>query len=59
VSRSSNSRIIIFLFVLGLTVLVWLLRGLGLLTSLPGFVLWFLILATLGLIVVNGLLETR
>jgi hypothetical protein len=44
---------------LGLTVLVWVLRGIGLLTFLPGSILWFLILATFVLTVVNGLLETR
>jgi hypothetical protein len=57
--RSENSRIIVFLIVLGLTILVWLLRGLGLLTFLPGAVLWLLIIASFVLTVVNGLLETR
>jgi hypothetical protein len=32
-----------FLLVLGLTFFVWVLRGLGLLSFLPGIVLWGLI----------------
>ena len=58
-NRSANSRIVVFLVVCGLTLLVWVLRGLGLLAFIPGSVLWVLILATLGLTIVNGLLETR
>ncbi|PSB19247.1 hypothetical protein C7B65_11780 [Phormidesmis priestleyi ULC007] len=58
-SKSSNSRVVVFLGVIGLTALVWLLRGVGLLTFIPGFVLWTLILLTLVLAIVNGLIETR
>ncbi|MGV0024729.1 hypothetical protein [Phormidesmis priestleyi] len=58
-SRSTNSRSIVYLVVLGLTAIVWLLRGIGLLTFIPGFVLWVLILLSIGLTLVNGWLETR
>lgn len=34
----------IFFILLGTTVLVWLLRGLGVLTFIPGGVIWLLIL---------------
>jgi hypothetical protein len=57
-SRSS-SRSVVYLVVLGLTAIVWLLRGIGLLTFIPGFVLWVLILLSIGLTLVNGWLETR
>lgn len=58
-SKSSNSRVVVFFGVIGLTALVWLLRGVGLLTFIPGFVLWMLILLTIVLAIVNGLIETR
>lgn len=57
--RSLDSRTIVFLGVLLLTALVWLLRGIGLLTFLPGGVLHFLLLLAFGLFIVNGLIETR
>ncbi len=58
-SKSSSSRVIVFLGVLGLTALVWVLRGIGLFTFIPGFVLWVLILLSIVLAIVNGLIETR
>lgn len=58
-SRSSNSRAVVFLVVLALTAIVWLLRGLGLLTFIPGFVLWILILLSIVLTIANGWIETR
>lgn len=36
-----------FLAVLAMTVLVWVLRGIGLLTFIPGWVLWVLILLSI------------
>jgi hypothetical protein len=48
-----------FLLSLAATVAVWALRGLGLLTFLPGGVIWLLILLSIGTGVVNGLLGTR
>ncbi|MCY7279044.1 MAG: hypothetical protein LH702_36235 [Phormidesmis sp. CAN_BIN44] len=58
-SKSSNSRVIVFFGVIGLTALVWILRGIGLFAFIPGFVLWVLILLSIVLAIVNGLIETR
>jgi hypothetical protein len=58
-SKSSNSRVVVFFGVIGLTALVWILRGIGLFTFIPGFVLWMLILLSIVLAIVNGLIETR
>jgi hypothetical protein len=59
VRRSANSRILVFWVVVGLTLLVWLLRGVGLLTMVPGFILALLLGLSLLLFIVNGLIETR
>jgi hypothetical protein len=59
VRRSTNSRIRVFWVVMGLTLLVWLLRGVGLLTMVPGFILALLFGLSLLLFIVNGLIETR
>jgi hypothetical protein len=59
VRRSTNSRIRVFWVVVGLTLLVWLLRGVGLLTMVPGFILALLFGLSLLLFIVNGLIETR
>ncbi|MBD2326062.1 MAG: hypothetical protein B0A82_13195 [Alkalinema sp. CACIAM 70d] len=58
-ARAQNSRIFVFWFTLGLTAFVWLLRGIGLVTFLPGFILGFLLIASLALLIINGLIETR
>jgi len=44
----------IFLTVFGITLLVWILRGVGLLTFLPGGVIWVLIFLSF----VTGILST-
>jgi hypothetical protein len=49
----------LFFITLALTALVWVLRGLGLLTFLPGGIIWLLILLSVGTGVVNGLIGTR
>jgi hypothetical protein len=49
----------LFLLSLAATIIIWVLRGLGLLTFLPGGVIWLLILLSIGTGVVNGLLGTR
>lgn len=49
----------IFLTILFITVLVWVLRGLGILTFLPGIVIWVLLLLTIGAGVFNGIQGTR
>jgi hypothetical protein len=49
----------IFLITLGVTIAVWVLRGVGILTFLPGGTIWLLILLSIGTGVVNGLIGTR
>ncbi|MGK7888865.1 MAG: hypothetical protein AB4042_05980 [Leptolyngbyaceae cyanobacterium] len=49
----------LFWFLLGLTVLVWILRGMGWLTGMSGGFIWMLILATMSVGTVNTLLQTR
>lgn len=38
---------------IALTAVVWILRGFGILSFLPGSILWFLIFTTAGLITFN------
>ncbi|MBW4690645.1 MAG: hypothetical protein KME27_02635 [Lyngbya sp. HA4199-MV5] len=45
--RSLKPSMVAFLAVLAMTVLVWVLRGIGLLTFIPGSVIWVLILLSL------------
>ncbi len=49
----------LFLAALGLTVVVWFLRGLSLLAFLPGLVIWLLILLCFGLGIVSSLQRIR
>ncbi len=49
----------LFLLTLAVTFVVWALRGFGILTFLPGGVIWLLILLSVGTGVVNGLMGTR
>jgi hypothetical protein len=58
-SSSKNSRVFVFWLVVGMTLLVWALRGIGLLTFVPGFVLGLLIAASIALLIINGWIETR
>lgn len=44
---SIRPSVLAFLIVAGVTLLVWLLRGIGLFTFLPGGVLWGLILLSI------------
>ncbi|MEG3840444.1 hypothetical protein [Microcoleus sp. herbarium14] len=44
----------IFWSILGITLLVWILRGVGLLTFIPGSVIWILVLLSF----VAGILST-
>jgi len=37
----------VFLSILGVTVVVWVLRGLAILSFLPGVVVWLLLLSTI------------
>jgi hypothetical protein len=47
--RLSTQSYRLFLMLLGITLAVWILRGLGILTFIPGGILWLLILGTIGL----------
>lgn len=49
----------LLLFLICFTVGVWVLRGLTLLSFLPGLVLWLLILACLGVFLFNSLQSMR
>lgn len=50
---------IVFLFFIGITLLVWILRGLTLLAFLPGWVLWLLIFLTFGAGIIDFLQRTK
>ncbi len=49
----------LFLAALGLTAIVWFLRGLSLLAFLPGLVIWLLILLCFGLGIASSLQRIR
>ena len=49
----------LFLAALGLTAIIWILRGLSLLAFLPGLVIWLLILLCFGLVIVSSLQRIR
>ena len=49
----------IFLSLLGVTLLVWGLRGLTILSFIPGIVLWLLLLLTIGAGVTTSLQRMR
>ena len=48
-----------FLAVLGLTTILWILRGLSVLAFVPGLVIWVLILLCFGLGIVSSLQRIR
>ena len=58
-NRSSHRRLVIFWVVAGVTLVLWVLRGIGILAILPGFIFGSLLLATWLLLLVNGFIETR
>ncbi|WP_416670343.1 hypothetical protein [Egbenema bharatensis] len=57
--RQMRPDLTIFLTILFITILVWVLRGLGILTFLPGIVIWILLLLTIGSGVFSGIQGTR
>jgi hypothetical protein len=63
VSKSPPSEILIFAYVfastLAITVAVYVLRGFGILTFLPGGVIWLLILLSIATGLVYGVQKTR
>ncbi|OLT63748.1 hypothetical protein [Moorea producens] len=60
-SSQSETLIIAYFFgaLLAITVMVYLLRGFGILTFLPGGILWLLILLSIGTGLVYGVQKTR
>lgn len=48
-----------FWVVLSVTLTVWILRGLGILTFIPGGVIWILLVLTIGTGVFNMIQNTR
>ncbi|PZV08788.1 MAG: hypothetical protein DCF21_20290 [Leptolyngbya sp.] len=48
-----------FLAALGLTAILWILRGLSVLAFVPGLVIWLLILLCFGLGIVSSLQRIR
>jgi hypothetical protein len=44
-----NATTTLFWAALTVTILTWVLRGIGILTFLPGGIIWLLLLLTLGL----------
>jgi hypothetical protein len=58
-SRSVRPETAVFLSFLGITLVVWVLRGIGLLTFLPGLVIWLLILLSAGAAVVDFIQRTK
>ncbi|MBD2068894.1 hypothetical protein H6F93_15415 [Leptolyngbya sp. FACHB-671] len=47
-SRSVRTETALFLSFVGITLVVWVLRGIGILTFLPGLVIWLLIFLSIG-----------
>jgi hypothetical protein len=60
-SPPSDTLIYAYIFAISLavTVFVYVLRGFGVLTFIPGGVLWLLILLTIGTGIVYGIQKTR
>lgn len=62
-SRSSNSETLIlsyiFGIVLGLTVLIWMLRGFAILTFIPGWVIGVLILLSIATGILSRVFNSR
>ncbi|MBE9116162.1 hypothetical protein IQ249_09670 [Lusitaniella coriacea LEGE 07157] len=59
-NRSENSILAyLFLMVLSVTVIAYLLRGFGILTFIPGGIIWLLILLSIGTGILYGVEKTR
>ncbi|MBF2080435.1 MAG: hypothetical protein IGR76_18430 [Synechococcales cyanobacterium T60_A2020_003] len=57
--QTAELRSTVFWIALGVTLAVWILRGLGILTFIPGGVIWLLLLLTVGTGVFNMVQSTR
>lgn len=55
IGRSLKPTTIAFLAVLAMTVLIWVLRGVQLLSFIPGFILWVMILLTILTAIVSAI----
>ncbi|MEB3336595.1 MAG: hypothetical protein VKJ46_03965 [Leptolyngbyaceae bacterium] len=53
--RLTDSLSTVFLIVVGLTLAVWLLRGFGILTFIPGGLIWLLILLSISTGIMSAL----
>lgn len=51
--RTFQPQTTAMIIAIALTAIVWILRGFGILSFLPGGILWFLIFASAGLITFN------
>jgi hypothetical protein len=58
-SSSEKFPVYIFASVLGLTIAIYLLRGMGVLGFIPGGTLWVLILLSIASGIVYGIQKTR
>ncbi len=47
-NRSTFKGSRLFLMLLGITLGIWIMRGFGVLTFIPGGLIWILLLATIG-----------
>jgi hypothetical protein len=57
--RSLRTSYKIFLLLSAVTATVWVLRGFGILTFIPGGLIWLLLLASIGTGVFDGVQGTR
>jgi hypothetical protein len=57
--RNTYRRLVVFWTVVGVALVLWILRGVGLLTIVPGFLVMGLWVLAWVLALVNGLIETR
>ncbi len=49
----------IFLGILGVTIAIWVLRGVGLFTFIPGGLIWILLFLTIGAGIMDTLQRTK
>jgi hypothetical protein len=58
---NTGSAILLYIFAIALIVtgVVIILRGIGILTFIPGYLIWALILLTIGLGIIGGLNRLR
>ncbi|MFM2432846.1 MAG: hypothetical protein RLZZ511_4060 [Cyanobacteriota bacterium] len=57
--RNTYRRLVVFWTVVAVALALWILRGMGLLTIVPGFLVMGLWVLAWILLLVNGIIETR